>query len=465
MMNLDGMESRPESTMSAVEPMREEFESILRQLVEIPTVSSDPERREDLQRCAHLAADFLRRAGAQAEVFPTAGHPMVLGEFRVSASAPTVTVYNHLDVQPATPDEWTHPPFTFVKEGDRYLGRGTTDDKGPAVTALLAARRALDRGISLNIRFLWEMEEEIGSPNFESFLRTQKERLRTDSVVVSDTIWVARGRPAIDYGLRGLLGLVFRLRTGTKDVHSGLAGGAARNPFGELVDLLNRCHDGKTGRVKIPGFYDDVQRPTAAEMKGFLASGFSVPKFMAAHGLKSLRAKDAATVLRSVWGMPTFEIHGFGGGYSGPGVKTIVPPMAEAKVSLRLVPHQDPKKLLQNIRKFVKESNPDVEVLPQGFLEPYLGPSTGPYIEAATAAMTQAFGRKPVLVREGGSIGAVVSMNRALKAPILLMGLSLPEHSYHGPNEYFEWGQASGGIIAFTEYFERIASIASTRGR
>jgi acetylornithine deacetylase/succinyl-diaminopimelate desuccinylase-like protein len=441
------------------ETVREEFEEALKLLVEIPTVSNDPVHQEDVRRGAECAAEMLHRFGAAAEIAPTPGNPIVLGEFRVSGRVPTLTIYNHLDVQPAAPEEWTHPPFSFVKDGDKYLGRGTTDDKGPALTALFAARQAHRMGVPLNIRLLWEMEEEIGSPHFDDFLRRRKESLHTDSVLVSDSIWVAKDRPAVNYALRGLLGVVFRLRTGTKDVHSGLAGGAARNPLSELVDLLNRCFDGKTGKVKIPGFYESVRKPSAAEIKSFLASGFSVSKFTAAHGLKGVRHKDTATLLKSIWAMPTFEVHGFSGGYSGPGIKTVVPPVAEAKVSMRLVPDQDPKKIFKLVKDFAHEVNPSVEVVPHGFLEPYLGPSTGPYAEAASTAILDAFGRKPAFVREGGSIGAVLSMHRVFKAPVLLMGLSLPEHSYHGPNEYFDWGQASGGMKAFVRYFEQIAEL------
>ena len=436
---------------------REEFESCLRDLVAIPTISSDPQRRSEMRQGAELAAATLRRFGAGAEIVPTAGHPLVVGEFPAVAGAPTLTVYNHLDVQPATPEEWTHPPFEMHREGERYFGRGTTDDKGPALTALFAARWAAERGLRLNLRFLWEMEEEIGSPNFEAFLRARRERLATDSVLVSDTIWIARGRPAIDYGLRGLLGMTLRLRTGSKDVHSGLTGGAARNPFSELVALLDRCFDGRSGRVRIPGFYNDVQRLTPAEMKNFLASGFSVRKFTATHGLRGLRSAEASEVLRRIWGMPTFEIHGFVGGYTGPGIKTIVPPTAEVKVSMRLVPYQDPKKVFRVVRDFVRAQNPEVEVEAREMLQPYLGPFTGPYAEAASAALQRAFRRKPVFVREGGSIGTVVSMNRLLKAPVVLMGLSLPEHSYHGPDENFDWGQASGGMKAFASYFQSLA--------
>jgi acetylornithine deacetylase/succinyl-diaminopimelate desuccinylase-like protein len=439
--------------------VRREFEEALRRLVEIPTVSSDPAREAEMGRGAEAAVELLRWLGAEARIVSTGGHPTVVGEFRVGPDARTITVYNHLDVQPATASEWTHPPFTLHVEGDKYFARGATDDKGPALTALFAARYARSLGVPLNIRFLWEMEEEIGSPNFEPFLRHYRNELRTDSVLVSDTIWVAKGRPAVDYGLRGLLGLTLRLRTGTKDIHSGLAGGAARNPFAELIDLLNRMYDARTGKVKIPGFYDDVQKPAKAELEGFLASGFSVAKFKAAHGLKSLRANDPATLLRNIWTMPTLEVHGFAGGYSGPAIKTVIPPSAELKLSMRLVPNQDPRRVLTLVRKFVKEQIPEVEITPHGLLEPYLGPSSGPYAEAASDAIRRGFGRRPAFIREGGSIGAVVSMNRVLKAPIMLLGLSLPEHSYHGPDEHFDWGQASGGMKTFGHYFERVAAI------
>ncbi|MDM7914099.1 MAG: M20/M25/M40 family metallo-hydrolase, partial [Candidatus Eisenbacteria bacterium] len=323
-----------------VEGCRGEFEETLRQLVEIPTVSSDPAAAPEMQRAAQAAVELLRRFGAEARVVPTGGNPAVIGELRSGPAARTVTLYNHLDVQPATPEEWTHPPFRLHVEGDRYFARGATDDKGPALVGLFAARRAHEQGVPLNIRFLWEMEEEIGSRNFEPLLRHYRNELRTDSVLVSDTIWVARGRPAIDYGLRGLVGLVVRLKTGTKDVHSGLAGGAARNPFAELIDLVARMYDVRTGKVKIPGFYDDVIRPAKAEIDSFLASGFSVSRFKAAHGLRDLRSDDPATLLRNVWGMPTFEVHGFAGGYSGPAIKTVIPPAAEVKLSMRLVPNQ-----------------------------------------------------------------------------------------------------------------------------
>ncbi len=241
--------------------LRREFEEKLAALVEIPSVSMDPDRRSDVEKVARQACVLLRELGAHAECIPTAGLPLVLGQLVQDPKFPTVTIYNHLDVQPAEAEEWRTPPFQLVRHGERWHGRGTTDDKGPAVAALLGARMALQDGVRLNFQFLWETEEEIGSPSFQTALRRladgDKHRapLRTDSIVVSDTLWPQAGRPAIPYGLRGLVGFCVRLRTGAKDVHSGTTGGAARNPLGELCELINACYDARTGRVKIPGFY------------------------------------------------------------------------------------------------------------------------------------------------------------------------------------------------------------------
>lgn len=445
------------SLKAYADSVRDEFEDALAAWVETPSVSSDPERKGDVRRQANLAEELFAHHGGSARIVETKGYPVVVGMFEADPKAPTVTVYNHLDVQPADPTEWENPPFAFTKKGDRYLGRGATDDKGPALTVFYAARWARQQGLPLNIRFIWELEEEVGSPSFDEFLRAEKDSLKTDSVVVSDTVWISRERPAVAYGLRGLLGFSFRLRTGTKDVHSGLTGGAARNPFGELAELIARCHDAKTGRIKIPGIYDDVKSPSKSEVAEWVASGFQVAKFKADHGLLGLRSTDKAALLKSIWGSPTFEVHGFSGGYSGPAIKTIVPPFAEAKISMRLVPNQDPKKVLQRVRAFVKSINPDVEVVQHGILAPFLTASGSDLAAQASEAIRRAFGKKPVFVREGGSIGAVLSMNQRLKTPVLLMGLSLPEHGYHAPNEFYDWGQAAGGMAAFAHYFSLLS--------
>ncbi len=327
------------------------------------------------------------------------------------------------------------------------------------MSALLGARYALDQGAKLNIRFLWELEEEVGSPNFADALKDKAAFPAPDSVVVSDTIWISKSQPAMAYGLRGLLAVKLSLRTGTVGAHSGLTGGAARNPLAELCDLAHACVDARTGKVKIPGFYDDVVLPTKAEIAGFLKSGFKVKPFMKAYGFESLRTSDPAEVVRRIWASPTFEVHGLAGGYQGPGVKTVVPAQGELKVSMRLVPNQRPEKIFKLFKRFVAKYNPNVKVEANGMLEPYRGVTEGPYADAARRAMRAAFGKDPALIREGGSIGAIVTMQRAWKAPILFLGLSLPEHGYHAPNEYFDWGQASGGMKAFAHYFEELAKM------
>jgi acetylornithine deacetylase/succinyl-diaminopimelate desuccinylase-like protein len=438
---------------------RGEFEDRLGELVECPTISMDPERKADIRRGAELAKQYLEQIGATAEVVETPGNPVVFGRLEAGANLPTVTIYNHIDVQPANPEEWHKAPFTFFKEDGRYEGRGTTDDKGPALSAMMGARYAAQHQLPLNINFIWELEEEIGSPNFEHFVKNNVERLKTDSVLVSDTIWISRDKPAVPYGLRGAVMMTMTLETGAKDVHSGLTGGPARNPIGELSKVISKCYNADTGRVKIKGFYDDVRRATKKELKSFLDSGFSTKNFKTAHELKSLRFNDAEKVLRAIMAMPTFEVHGITGGYQGPGVKTIVPYRAEAKISCRLVPDQKPKAVYKLVRDFVKKINPDVTVEYQSALEPYLGEFEGKYAEAAIDAVQYAFGNRPAFTREGGSIGAIVTMKKYLKAPVNFLGLSLPEHGYHAKNENFDWGMASGGIKMFVRYLDKISSL------
>ncbi len=445
---------------SFVTGIRAKFEEMLGGLVEIPTISADPEHRDDIHRGAALAVQYLRASGAtSAETVETSGNPVVLGKFLSNLANPTVTIYNHLDVQPAQEPEWTRDPFSFGALDGRYDGRGCTDDKGPALTALMAARYARESGIPVNIHILWELEEEIGSPHFEEFVQGQGSGLDTGSVVVSDTVWLSRDTPAIPYGLRGLQAARLVLETARNDAHSGLTGGAARNPVGELCQVIGHCYDARTGDVTIPGFHDRVVPASCEEMESFLSSGFDLQKFIDAHGLYKLRTRDTREVIERIWCRPTFEVHGVTGGYLGPGVKTVVPPRAEAKVSMRLVPDQDPDEVMALLTNHVKEINPDVEVYPAGSLRPYLGDFRGPYAEAARNAIRFGFGREPAFIREGGSIGAVVTMRDHLKAPIILMGFSLPDHGYHGPNEHYDWGQASGGIKALAGYFSEVSRI------
>jgi len=442
-----------------VTDQRPAFEDLLGQMVEIPSISMDPEKSHDMLRMATMAMQVLNDFGADAHIVETGGYPIVSGGWITGAHHPTVTIYNHIDVQPAQEPEWKQDPFAFKNKDGIYHGRGATDDKGPALSALFGARFAIDQGVPINIRFLWELEEEIGSPNLAAGLKNRSGIPRPDSVVVSDTIWIAKGKPAMPYGLRGLIGARLSLRTGSKDAHSGVTGGAARNPLAELMEVAQACVNAKTGEVKIQGFYKDVVKPTKAEIKSFLKSGFQVKRFKEAYGFHSLRTNDPAEVTRRIWAAPTFEIHGLTGGYHGPGVKTVVPGHGELKVSMRLVPNQTPEKAFALLKKYVAKLNPNVKIEREGMLHPFKGNFDGPYVDCVKRAAKAGFGKEPAFIREGGSIGAVVTMQKAWKVPILFLGLSLPEHGYHAPNEYFDWGQASGGIKAFAHYFAELAKM------
>lgn len=446
--------------LSEASRARDEYENYLRELVEIPTISNDPERKDDISRCASRATELIRQFGGEASILHSQnGTPFVHGTFSTYAKNPTVSVYNHLDVIPASKETepWKTEPFVFTKNEDTYFGRGTTDDKGPALTALFSARMARKFEIPINIQFVWECEEEIGSPHFEEILKKAGRTARTDSVVVSDTMWLSRKRPTITAGLRGFLGVRFVLETAGTDQHSGDVGGAARNPIGELMALITEIYDPRSGEIHIPGFYKDVIAPTKSELKDFLDSGFTAAWFKKTYGLKSMRVDDSLEIMKRIWAKPTFEIHGVSGGYNGPGLKSIVPPSAEVKASFRLAPGQDPQKIVKLLRDFVSKKSPDVKLHIHPGSAAYLTQKTSPLADAAKKAVLFAFGKEPVFVREGGSIGSVISMQKILKCPVMFLGLSLPEHGYHAPNENFDWHQASRGMAAFLEYFNQLS--------
>lgn len=449
--------------LSECNQQREEYETLLHELVEIPTVSNDPERENDIHRCAVRASELIGQFGGTSSILHSQSNvPFVHGSFFSSSKKhPTVSVYNHLDVIPASreTEPWNTDPFIFSKQGDQYFGRGTTDDKGPALTALFSARMAQKMGIPINIQLLWECEEEVGSPNFPEILRKAGKAAKTDSVVVSDTMWLSRKRPTITAGLRGFVGVRFLLETAATDQHSGDVGGAARNPLGELMGLVSEIYDPRTGHVHIPGFYKDVISPTKNELRDFLRSGFTSSMFKKTYKFKSMRTKDSLEIMKRIWAQPTFEIHGVTGGYNGPGLKSIVPPHAEVKASFRLAPGQNSQKVARMVRDFVRKKNPDVKIMIHPGSGAYLTNTRGPLAEAAKKAIQFAFGKEPVFVREGGSIGSVLSMQKILKCPVMFLGLSLPEHGYHAPNENFDWHQASRGMAAFLYYFHHLSKL------
>jgi acetylornithine deacetylase/succinyl-diaminopimelate desuccinylase-like protein len=444
---------------SYTKSIRKRFEEQLQNLVEIPTVSADPECVSDIHRAAEIAKTFLENAGANSKIVQTSGNPIVIGHFDVRDAKRTVTIYNHLDVQPADEPEWKQDPFKFKKQNGKYFGRGTTDDKGPALTALFAAEYAVKNRIPINIKFIWEFEEEIGSPNFDEFLRKYKNNLKSDSVVVIDSVWISANQPCVYYALRGnITGSMF-LETSEHAVHSGIAGGVAVNPLFELCRTAAQCYDPRSGKVLVPGFYEGVVQPGGWESANFRKCGFELKKWSRSYGLKKLQVKNRNQAIQRLWCRPTFEVHGMVGGYTGPRVKTAIPGRAELKFSCRLAPNQDPEIISKRFRDHIKKLNPAVRVQFYAAISPYLGNFSGTYSRAASNAFLFGFGKRPVFARVGGSDGAIISLHKHLKAHINLMGLSLPEHGYHAPNEYFEWTQVQNGIKTFVKYFEEVAKL------
>jgi acetylornithine deacetylase/succinyl-diaminopimelate desuccinylase-like protein len=450
------------SLRTYAERVRPAYERWLQRLVEVPTVSSDPARTADVARGAALAAELVTSLGGRAALVKTGGHPLLVGEFPGPRGAPSITLYNHLDVQPADREAegWRSEPFRLVKRDGRYFGRGTTDDKGPALAALFGAAAAHEAGLPVTVKLLWETEEEIGSPHLEPTLVRLGRRVATGAVVISDSAWLTRKTPTVTAGMRGMQGFRFTLETADADAHSGVVGGAARNPLAELMDLACALHDPRSGRVKVPGFYDGVARPTRKERADFRRSGFTLRAFRRDNRLRRLRSADPLEVMERVWAQPTFEVHGLVGGHQGPGLKSVVPARAELKASCRLVPGQDPARVAALVEAFARKHNPDVSV----HVEPGGSPAsrwvpTGPLAAAVRTAVKFAFGRLPAFVRDGGTIAAAGIMGRVLGCPVGYLDLSMPDHGYHAPNENFEWAQAASGMAAFARLVEEWAAV------
>jgi acetylornithine deacetylase/succinyl-diaminopimelate desuccinylase-like protein len=432
------------------------FREQLGALVAHATIS--PGRGDDraILAGARAARDLMETCGAQVRMLDTAGTPSILGRFPHPQPRAHIVIYNHFDVQPAAPEIWQQPdPFKMVTEphperGFLYRGRGTTDDKGPALCALRAAAYAKLHEIPISVTLLWETEEEIGSPHFEDAVTAGGDDLRCDAVIVSDTVWPSEHQPAVSRGLRGNAQALLRLRTGEKQTHSGLAGGVARNAVKELAALVPM--------IEAAAFWQaDVVAPSAQDLADFARCGFDPDYFRRAHGLERTTTQDPGEMMLRLWTLPTFEVHGLAGGYTGPGVKTAIPSEAELKISFRLVPDQRPTRVLDELEALVARVAPDVEVIRGGTLEPYVASSAGPIADAIREAMTRAFHRAPVTVREGGSIGAVPVMARMLRVPVHFLPLSLPDHGYHAVNEYFDWRQGRGGIEAYLHLFAQLA--------
>jgi len=442
------------------------FYEELRRLVAFPSISSDPAYAGSVRDCALYLKKRLERLPAEVKLIKTNGHPLIVARIKRNPSWPTVAIYNHYDVQPiAEPDKWKSAPFVLKSEKGRYYGRGAADDKGNLLAALLAVELALARGLALNFEFIYEGEEESGSPNFKAGIARARGFLNPDSIIIADGGWVSKAQPTLIYGIRGLLYMHWNMKTGKKASHSGETGGAARNPLEELMSAAVKCHDAKTGKILIPGVYKKVKRPSKDELQSWDRIALGVDEFMKMHELKTLRVKNKSALLKTIWARPTFEVHGCVGGYmKKDGRMTLVPSEGQLLVSMRLVPEQKPEEILKQVRSYVAKLNPDIKISVTSQSQPYVGHLQSAEVNAATQALEKTFRLPVIKARIGGSIGAVADLHATFEnARMFVMSFSLPEYGIHGPNEYFEHRMAMGGIKAFYDYFEIISKAEAAR--
>ena len=432
----------------------------------IPSVSARSEHDVDTARAAEWTAQALRDAGLEATVHPTAGHPVVIGEWRgADLGAPTVLVYGHYDVQPAEPLElWTSPPFEPTIRDGRVYARGSVDDKGQLflhIKALEAHLRARGK-LPMNVLVLAEGEEEVGSEHLADFIESHADRLRADYVVISDSAMFAPGLPSILSSLRGLAYFQIDVQGPAQDLHSGSYGGAVVNPAMALARLLATFHDAD-GRIAIPGFYDKLRAWDARALQQMKGLPFDDEHFRGETGAPALGGEKGYTVLERLWTRPTCEVNGLLSGYTGEGAKTVLPSKAMAKVSCRLVPDQDPAEIEKLMKAHVAKVAPkgvNVTVTHLHGGRPWRAELNGPLFDAARRALAAAFGREPVITGEGGSIPVVGDFARILGAPVALIGFGLPGENAHAPDEWMSMENFTKGMRAIATLWDELGASA-----
>lgn len=442
---------------------REAAVSGLARFLAWPSISSNPEYRQQMHDCARWLADEMRTAGLEhAQVWPTEGHPTVYADWLHAEGAPTVLLYGHYDVQPPEPlDLWESPPFEATVRDGRIFARGSSDDKGQVYMHVVALRALLqaEGRLPANIKLLIEGEEEVGSPSLEALIAARREELRADVVLISDTNMFAEGLPALCYGLRGLAYFQIEVEGAGTDLHSGSYGGAVPNPLQALVGLLAGLKDGQ-GRIAIPGFYDDVRAADAAERARIAALPHDDAAYAAALGLEAVDGEEGYNTLERAWIRPSLDINGIWGGYTGPGSKTVIPARAGAKLSFRLVPDQSPDRVASLLSADVqRRCRPGIRLTVTSMhgAQPWLTSPDHPSMRAASRALARAFGREPVYIREGGSIPVVMTFDKLLGAPVVLLGVGLPDCHAHAPNERFALCSFHGGARASAYFLEELA--------
>jgi acetylornithine deacetylase/succinyl-diaminopimelate desuccinylase-like protein len=436
----------------------------LKDLLRIPSVSAQSAHAGDIRRCAGWVADHLRSIGLAAEVCETGGHPLVLGEYRGPAGAPTVLVYGHYDVQPADPLElWHSAPFDPIEQAGYLLARGVTDDKGQFFAHVKGAEACLRTAgaIPCSLKFLIEGEEEISSAHLTTFIEQNRERLAADVVVVSDGAQYGPDMPAINFGLRGLSFVEVKVTGPDRDLHSGSYGGAVANPVNVLAWMIGQLHDAD-GRIRVPGFYDEVYTATDWEREQFARLPFDEDEYRQSTGAPALWGEAGYAPLERTWIRPTLDVNGITGGYQGEGGKTIIPSWASAKITMRLVPHMTPEAAGARLEAFLRQICPPaarLEVIQHGGAPPVQVPVDGPWLDAAARAIETGFGRAPYFTKEGGSIPVVGTFKTVLGIDTLLIGFGQHTDNAHSPNERMLIRDFHRGCRTAVALFEELARV------
>lgn len=445
---------------------QQRFLEELKDLLRIPSISTLPEHKEDVHRAAKFVADELKRIGFDnVEIIPTNGHPLVYADWLHAAGKPTALVYAHFDVQPAEPlDEWKTPPFEPTERNNNIYARGAVDDKGQLwmqMKAFESLFKANNGKLPINVRVLYEGEEEVGGESIEKYVKENPAKLKADFALVCDTELFAPDLPTLCVGLRGMVYTEIEAQGAMTDLHSGMYGGAAPNPLFALVEIISKLKD-SDGKVLVPGFYDDVQNPTEDELKAWKALPFDEEHYRKTEvGSTVLTGEPGFPVLYRTWARPTLEVHGMPGGFIGAGAKTVIPAKASAKVSMRLVPNQNPDDIYKKFEKFV------MSLAPKGIQLKIKVHSKGPasvvstdndFVRAANKALHEVFHKDTVYIRSGGSIPIVAQFQKDLKIPSVMMGLGLPDDNLHAPNEKFHIPNFYRGIESIVRFFTILGS-------
>ncbi len=447
-----------------IETNKDRFLAELVDFLKIPSVSSVTAHNKDMARCATWVSDSMRKAGMHnVEILETGGHPVVYSEWlEAGDDKPTILIYGHYDVQPVDPLQlWDSPPFEPVIKNGKIFARGTADDKGQLFTHIKAIEALMqtEGKLPCNVKLMIEGEEECGSSHLDDYIVNNAEKLKCDYVIVSDTEWYAEGLPTICYALRGICYTELTVTGPNRDLHSGSFGGAVDNPIHVLCKMIEQLWD-ENGKLAIPGLYDNVTELTQQERDAFKKLPYNEAKYMEDLGVEALNGEKGFTTLERTWGRPALDVNGIYGGYIAEGAKTVLPSVATAKISIRLVAKQSSKEVYELLNKYIQQIAPKTVKAELTYLhggEPVVVDMNTKPIKACERAMKQAFGVDPVYMREGGSIGIVALFGSALNAPTVLMGLGLPTDNIHSPNENFALDNFYGGIKASAFFLHEIS--------